>query len=150
MSRSDSAPPPVAGSVVAGAILGPWLMTTIADWDHVRRYNTEAENWTAFITVPFGLLFGALLGWLLAVWAGQFNDRNSRRGDWLPLQGRWLCYLLCPIIFVLSVAALYALTAMLVYDQHQPFNTICTVLLVVWAALLAAGILWTIWLSRRA
>ena len=49
-----------------GVIAGPVVLTQIALWDHVRRYQTGSEFWAGFITVPVGIVSGALCGALLA------------------------------------------------------------------------------------
>ena len=152
MRRAASSRLPFALGIIAGAIAGAWFMAVIGDWDHVRRYNTEAENWSAFVTVPFGFVFGGLLGWLLVLSLRHVHEYDGSRGAgaWLPLRGRWLAYLRTPLIFAASVAAVYTLVAVLVYDLHQPFNATCAVLLPVWAILLIVAVLWTARMSRPA
>ena len=38
-----------------GVIGGPVVLTQIAFWDHVRRYQTGSEFWAGFITVAVGI-----------------------------------------------------------------------------------------------
>src|SRR5262245_55857999 len=103
-------------SSTIGGCAGAVVLTKLALAEHVARYDTAAEFWEPMITVPVGIVVGAVLGPVLTIFAQRLLTRKSV--PWrstnqlsLPLNGRWLAYLvsiLLPIaIFYLSLLAVF-------------------------------------------
>jgi hypothetical protein len=74
--------------MLAGVLVGPVALTWIALVDHVQRTGTRSEFWGDFVSLPAGMVLGALLGWADAYVLHQVIGAEPRPDSDSDFSGR--------------------------------------------------------------